>query len=397
MSQQSQRGSTRKRGNTWTAIWHVRDAEGVRWQRNKGGFRTKADAVEYLDLQLGKLRAGTYTEPEKLTLTEFVRRHFLPRVADENRDSTAEQYADVLEGRVLPRIGGLRLTAIDRGTLYQLRKDLLESGARGPNGGGPLSPRTVNLTMSIVGKVLGDALEDDLIAKNPAKGMKKVKEGHTEMKVWNAEQTRAYLDAIGDDRLAALWSLYVRIGLRRGEALALRWSDVDLDKRTLRIEQTLVLVSAPKERGGRRLEWSEPKTEAGRRTITLGEDLAAELRRHRQRQREERMAWGEAYELSDLVFTRENGAAIHPETASFWHSRWCRIAGLPVIRLHDLRHTAATLALSAGVHPKTVSVRLGHKKVGVTLDVYSHVLDEHQDEAAEAVDDLLRRPAQGER
>lgn len=387
----AQRGSLRKRGSTWTAYFFVPDENGKRRQRSRGGFRTKADASEWLTERLNSVNTGTYAEPTKLTLAEYVRRHFLPRVEHENRRSTAEQYADVLEGRVLPRIGGRQLTAIDRGALYELRTELLTDGARGPHGG-ELSPRTVNLTMTIVGKVLADALDEGLITKNPAKGMKRLKEPRTEMKVWDADQVRTYLDAVEGDRLAALWSLFVRVGLRRGEALGLRWSDVDLDSGTITIAQTLVLVSASEERGGRRVEVSEPKTKAGRRTISLDGDLVAELRAHRRGQLEERMAWGEAWQDTGLVFTREDGTLIHPETASFWHERWCRLAGLPPIRLHDLRHTAATLALSAGVHPKVVSVRLGHANIGITLDTYSHVLEEHQAAAAEAVASLLRRP-----
>lgn len=390
----SQQGSLRKRGKTWTAYFFVPDEAGKRRQRSRGGFRTKAEAAEWLTEQLAKVNAKTYAEPEKLTLTTYVRDHYLPRAREERRASTAEQYADVLEGRVLPRIGGHLLAAITPGLLIEMRRDLLAAGGRGVNAGKPLAPRTVNLTLTVLSKVLATAQSDGYIVRNVASGIEPVRESKTEMRVWDAEQVMKYLDTVEGDRLAALWSLYVRIGLRRGEALALRWSDLDRDNRTATIERTLVIVSAPKERGGRRLEWSIPKTAAGARTISLDSDLAAELRRHRQQQREERMAWGEAYEDHGLVFSRENGAAIHPETASFWHSRWCRIAGLPVIRLHDLRHTAATLALSAGVPVKTVSVRLGHASTTITQDTYQHVLREHQEEAAEAVASLLRRPAQ---
>lgn len=388
----SQRGFARKRGATWTAYWSVPGPDGDRRQRSKGGFRTKAEATGHLTDQVARLRDGSYVEPDRMTMATFVREHWLPSRRSNLRAATWESYADILEGRVLPRIGGHQLTALTPAMLDELYRDLLTSGRRGAHGGAGagLSARSVEYTARVLRKVLADAHRQGLIMRNVADQVDPPRPGRTEMHVWNAEQVRTYLDTIGDDRLAALWSFMVRIGVRRGEALGLRWADVDLDAGRVQIVRTLVAISAPASRGGRRLEASEPKTKAGRRQIKLDADTVAELRAHRRRQLEERMLWGEAYVDEGLVFTREDGTAIDPETATFWHGRWCRVAGLPPIRLHDLRHTAATLALSAGVPAKVVSTRLGHANISITLDTYSHVLDEHQDDAAEKVAALLR-------
>jgi integrase len=137
------------------------------------------------------------------------------------------------------------------------------------------------------------------------------------------------------------------------------------------------------------IHFSEPKTARSRRSIALDATTAAALRAHRASQLEARLAWGPAYEESGLVFTRENGAPIHPHSLSQAFERHCEKAGLPPIRFHDLRHTYATVALSAGVHPKVVSERLGHSRIAITLDIYSHVIPSLEEEAASRIASLI--------
>jgi integrase len=196
------------------------------------------------------------------------------------------------------------------------------------------------------------------------------------MHVWSAAELRTFLTSVESDRLYALWLLVASTGLRRGEALGVRWSDLDLDDASLRVSQTLLDV-------GHKLTLGAPKTKAGERAIALDAGTVAALRAHRQRQGAEIMAFGRAqWPQHDLVFTREDGEPVHPAWFSRAFDQRVQRVGLPKIRLHDLRHTHATLALRAGVNVKIVSERLGHSKSAITLDTYQHVTPDMQREAA---------------
>jgi integrase len=167
--------------------------------------------------------------------------------------------------------------------------------------------------------------------------------------------------------------------MRRGEALGLRWSDIDFDGAQLGIVQTLTTVDFVP-------TFSPPKTARSRRVVYLDDQTVSVLKQHRRLQRQERLAVGEAWDTkNDLVFRDDLGRLVHPEWFSREFFRLTRLADLPRIRLHDLRHTYATIALKAGVHPKVVSERLGHATVGITLDLYSHVTPAIARDAADVV------------
>jgi len=183
-----------------------------------------------------------------------------------------------------------------------------------------------------------------------------------------------------------VWLLAANTGMRRGELIGLRWSAVDLERGTIAVVRAHAVV-----RYGE-VTASEPKTARGRRAIAIDAGTVAALRSHRARQAAERLAVGPGWADTDLVFTRADGTAIHPQRLTAWFEQAARRAGLPAIRLHDLRHSYATLALGAGVHPKVVSERLGHATVAMTLDVYSHVTPTMQREAAAAVAAILEGP-----
>jgi integrase len=171
-------------------------------------------------------------------------------------------------------------------------------------------------------------------------------------------------------------------GMRRGEAIGLRWSDVDLENGRLSVRRALVPVD-------REVIVSEPKTAKGRRVIALDAATIEMLKAQAARQLDEHDEWDEAGVETDLVFTQENGAALDPENVSRYFRVAVRKAALPQIRLHDLRHTHATLALQAGIHPKVVSERLGHATVSITLDTYSHAIPAMQEEAATLIAELV--------
>jgi integrase len=202
------------------------------------------------------------------------------------------------------------------------------------------------------------------------------------MQTWSKEQLRAFLDAVRDERLSPLWHVIAMTGMRRGEAIGLRWSDVDLEVGRLSVRRALIPIN-------REVVVSEPKTAKGRRAVALDAGTVEVLKSQAARQLDEQKEWDEAWVETGLVFTAANGAALDPESVSRYFRQAVKKAMLPKIRLHDLRHTHATLALQAGIHPKVVSERLGHATVSITLDTYSHAIPAMQEEAAALIAGLV--------
>jgi integrase len=209
------------------------------------------------------------------------------------------------------------------------------------------------------------------------------------MQTWTRDQLRTFLAAEQPDRLYPAWVFLATTGVRRGEALGLRWADVDLEAGRAAIRQSVGAISG-------RVVVGKPKSRKAR-VIDLDPTTITVLRSHKARQAQERLLLGAGYRDGGLVFCTELGEVLHPERFSRTFQRrvaaYNRTAGdgaaLPMIRLHDLRHTWATLALGDGVHPKIVSERLGHSKIAITLDIYSHALPTIQREAADRVASLI--------
>ena len=194
-------------------------------------------------------------------------------------------------------------------------------------------------------------------------------------KSWTADQLRTFLNHVGDDRLRPLWWFFAITGVRRGEAAGLRWENVDLEKGTVAITETRVSVNY-------KVVESDPKTSHGRRRIALDPETVQVLREWRKRQLEERMAWGPAWQETGYVFTREDGTPWHPDRIRQIFKRFVSETGLPSIPPHGLRHTSASLALANGVPLKVVQERLGHSSIAITGDIYSHVTEGMDRDAA---------------
>jgi integrase len=227
-----------------------------------------------------------------------------------------------------------------------------------------------------------------LIPRNPCEAVEAPRPTPPEMRTWTAAQAHAFQAGTADDELHALWRLALMTGMRRGELLALRWADIDLGRGALAVRRTLA-------RGKDGLRVNEPKSASGRRAIALPASCVTALKRHQRRQTERMLKGAEAWRHDDLVFDRGDGSLLHPNVAYETFRRRAARLGLPVIRFHDLRHTAATLALARGIHPKVVAERLGHRDVGLTLNRYSHVSMDMQREAADRIDEALD-PGAGE-
>lgn len=234
-------------------------------------------------------------------------------------------------------------------------------------------------------RALADAERLGLVSRNAAAVAKAPAVIDKEQSTWTPAELSAFLSSVIDHRLFAAFVLSATTGMRRGELLGLRWRDVDPDARRVSIVRTITTVN------GQPIETST-KTNKSRRRIALDAGTVAVLRAHQRRQAGERELAGKLWQETDLVFAREGGGAVHPDHFSQQFARLRGKVDLPPIRLHDLRHTYATLALEAGVHPKIVSERLGHATTGITLDLYSHVAPSMDEQAAEAVAGLFTLP-----
>lgn len=360
--------------STWAYAVDVAPKGAARQQKTKAGFATKAEAVAAVARLQTEKEDGTYVEPSKLTVRAYLEGWLAGLSAP--RASTRSSYEVITRVHLLPIIGSVPLQQLTRARVKALYEELHQSGrANGPRGG--LSVKSVHNVHLCLRKALADAVDDGLLRANPAERAHRLPNDRAEMATWTAAELRQFLAATEQPNFA-LWRLASNTGMRRGELLGLRWSDVDLEAGRLSVRQQLV-------RAGKQVAFGPPKTKAGRRSITLDGVTVDVLRSHRARQNEEgRLRLGTGYRSDlDLVFARPDGSPTDPDVISQQFEAATRRASVKRIRLHDLRHTHASLALQAGIHPKVVQERLGHSSIAVTLDRYSHVIPAlHEDAAA---------------
>ncbi len=380
------RGTITQKGDRFYAVASYPDpATGARKRWWGPGRKDPKEAQRDLTEFYFRLDVGALVEPNRQTTAQFLQEWLdgMRPPAGKLRPSTWASYSAVIEGHVIPRIGAIGLQKLAPTHLNKLYGDLLAGGRR--DGKGSLSQRTVRYVHIILHKALKDAVRWGRLVKNPADLADPPRSKDTqaaEAKVWTPPQLRTFLRHVEGFRLYPLFLLAMTTGMRRGELAGLRWEDVDLESATISVRQTRIAISY-------KVEVSRPKTARSRRSIGLDSKTVAALRSWRTQQLEERLAWGPAWIDTGLVFTREDGSPPHPEYISRSFLRQAKAAGLPRIRFHDLRHSYATASILAGVPSKVVSARLGHASVGITLDTYSHVLREMDDEAAKKIARLL--------
>jgi integrase len=355
-------------------IDHDRGPNGARRQKTYT-YDTKKEAQAERAAIIASKAKGTYIAPTSLTVGTYLTEWLAGK--RNIRAGTRRAYADMLKP-VIERLGDIELQKLTKSQLDLVVEWLLVDGRRFGKAGG-LSPKSVNNVLTQLTSALRSAERQGLIGRNVAALVERPAMTRREMKTWTADEAARFLAYVADDRLAAAWMLTM-FGMRRGEVVGLRWSDVDLEAGTLTICKTRVSI------GTQTIE-EDPKTERGRRTLPLPADVVAALRRLRATQAAERLRVGAgAYTQSGFVVVDELGVPYLPVRWTRTFKRLATGAGLPLIRLHDARHTAGTLMHLRGVPTAVISAWLGHASAAFTMRTYVH----SQDEALRAAGDTLR-------
>jgi len=410
-----------KLGRRTHGKWWIRyEAPGLRNGRRirptLGPFATEREAQAALASVLERINRGTYVELDRQSFGDYLEQWLSGKV--KLKAGTRLSYETHIKLYLKPGLGHVELAALrdhDFEELYgamrlvgrlpegqrpsPMLRRLLAARTDTPQAKRPLTPARIRRVHSTVMSALNSAVRRRKLAYNPAKYVE-LESGRapralvwteerliqwrstgrrpSSVMVWTPAQTALFLERVEEDRLYALWHLIAHRGLRRGEAVHLLWADVDLDAAQATI----------REQTGEDVVWS-PKSAAGSRTIGLDARTVAVLRTHRAAQNADRLAWGEAWVDSGRVFTKEDGSTLNADSVSQRFDRLVARHHLPPIRLHDLRHGAATLALAAGADVKVVSYELGHSSTQITQDLYTSVLPQVSKAAAEAVAGLL--------
>jgi integrase len=342
---------------------------------------TRKDAERELTRLLRTIDTGEHVDPSRMTVREWFG-HWLETVRPEVSPKTHERYSEILSNYLVPTLGNVVLVKLTPNQIQKAYNVWALKRRDGKSGG--LSPTTRRHIHRILKSSLKRAVEQQALARNPAAVIRPPKSERREMTALSAEQSVRFLEAISHHRLYWPSLLALATGMRRGEILALRWKHVDLDRGVLRVMESLEQI-----RGG--IRFKPPKS--GRtRSITIPAFAVEKLRRLRLEQAEELLRVGVRQTGDTLVICREDGEPKWPDnlTSDFVHLV-ARMKDLPRVRFHDLRHSHATQLLIEGVHPKVAQERLGHASVAMTLDVYSHVVEGLQSDAADRLNAAWRR------
>jgi integrase len=389
------RGQIINRGKrTWLVrVFLGRGSDGKRRYMNKTISGKKKDAQDWLSETLTKISTGTFVEPTRETVSEYFDKWLESAARPRVRESTFEDYKENLDRYIKPAFGERRLSDLRPLDIQKLYGDMQDRG---------LSARSVRYVHAVLSSALKQAVKWHMLSRNSCDAVELPRMTRREMQALSPKQANRFLSAAAESNQGIVFSFALATGMRPEEYLALKWSDVDLEKGTATIRRTLVW------RKGGGWYFDEPKTSRSRRTVPFPASLARTLMAHRRMQAEARLKLGKDYHNNDLVFATGEGTPLNSRNLMQRHFRPILAkAGiakdgenqseiselwpdkLKALRLYDLRHSCATLLLAAGENPKVVSERLGHASIVLTLDTYAHVLPSMQQAATDKLERIL--------
>jgi integrase len=378
-------GSIRQRPNgLWEARLNGGYVNGKRVQQSFYG-PTRADVAEQLVKATREKQQGLTIAPSKQTVRDYLRA-YLETAKPRLRARTFLGYQQTLDLHVIPQLGTLRLSKL---TPQRLQTWL---GALRADG---VSANRCRYARTVLRAALKQAVRWQVLAVNPATLVEVPRHVKAPIVPLDVKQARQLLDAVRGHELDGFVTVGVASGLRVGEALALEWSAVDLNAGTLNVRRTVSRLPVVRDEEGQQigggLEYGEPKSARSRRTLTLPAVVIDALKAHRARQLEQRMALGPAWTDSGLVLTSPIGTALDYSNLRRAFRALLKAAELPMMKIHNMRHTAATLLLAQGCDPRTIMELLGHSQISLTMNTYAHVLPQLTQDAARRMDAVLAR------
>ncbi len=335
--------------------------------------KTKRECQDWIRKTYNQIDEGMTFDNSRVLLKDYLSGWLINSKAS-YRPNTWKHYEQIIHDYVGPQIGCIKLKDLRADHIQRLYNLLLEQ---------EIGTYTILKIHSILHSALSQAVKLGIIPRNPASVVKTPKEPSEEMQILDESQLSKLLVATRDHRLGTLIYLEVSSGMRQMEVLGLKWTDIDWIRQTIKVERQLVRPD------GKGIQFAPPKTKFGKRTIDISTRTIEALREHNNNQHIEKQSAGIKWQENGLIFTNSIGGPIHPRNLVRDFKKILKNAGLPPIRWHDLRHTAASLMLNQGVPVLVVSRRLGHSKPSITLDIYAHLIPNKQAEMVEMLDNLI--------
>lgn len=341
----------------------------------------KSDAQKRLHELLYTIEKGTYIEPTRLTVAQFLKDWLQDYVAIQTAPKTQERYEEIIRLHLIPALGSVLVSSLRPPQIQKYCTYAYKSGRRDGKGG--LAPSTVHKHYGILFEALKYGVKHGILTRNPAESVDPPPSRLKAPVIPSAQDVQLIIDKASGTPYLTLFYTGAYTGLRRGELLGLRWCDVDLNEATISVIQTLQQLRS------RKYIFKKPKSKHGQRQIDLSPSLVFQLWDHKIRQEQQKKLLGITLSPTDLVFSRPDGRPLRPNSVSRAFQNIARSLSLQNFSLHSLRHAHATIMLQQGVHPKIVQERLGHSSISTTLDIYSHVVPGLQKAAAQRFDDGL--------
>lgn len=366
-------GSIYKRDDgRWVAVLNLGYVGGKRKRKYFYGD-TRKDVQEQLTAALRAQQQGLAIPTERQTMEQYLKRWLDEAAKPKIRQTTYISYENIVRNHLIPEIGRIQLAKLSPQEVQAMLNRKLESG---------LSPRMVKYIYAVLSVALGRALKWGLVPQNVAKLVDAPSVPRYRARFLEPDDARKLLQAVKSDRLQTLFTVALALGLRKGEALGLRWQDIDFDRKQLTVEINLQFIQ-------KEFRFLDTKSDQGRRTIPLPDIAVQSLIEHRARQDAERAKVGEVWKEFGLVFTTSLGTPLHARNVSRSFYRLLAQAGLEHMRFHDLRHTCGSLLIAQGVHPRVVMEVLGHSQIGVTMNLYAHIIPGLKEGVADKMQQML--------
>ncbi|MEC1744166.1 site-specific integrase [Schinkia azotoformans] len=358
------KGHIRKRGNKYAIVVDLgRDHNGKRKQKWFSGYEKKKDAEKDLPRILNEIYQGTFIEPTKEKFSNYLD-DWLKIKKNNIKLTTLDTYQRMIKNHIQPGIGHIELSKLNPIHLKKFYNELLEEKE--------LAEASIRKCHTIMQAALNDALTDGFVNRNIASLVKPPRIPKTEIKIWDEEQLNIFLSAVKGDRLYIAFFLAAATGMRRGEVLGVRWRDIDFERKLLSVIQTITAFGTS----------AETKTLTSRRMIDIDEITISALKKQKKLIAQDKLLAGMEYEDHDLVVCTALGKPMNPRNVNRKFYSVLDKLKIPKIRLHDVRHTHASLLLRHGTPVKVVQERLGHASAKTTLDTYGHLIPGMQSDAA---------------